>query len=214
MNNLALTYRDAGRPAEALPLVEETSRLQQANLGPDHVDTVASLGSLATIYEQGGDFPQAETIYRELLASGLRKDGADSASAAATRASLGRSLLAQQKFADAEPVLRAALAIRETKLLDGWLTFDIRNLLGGALAGQKKFVEAEPLLVSGYEGMKQREAKMGAPNKARLKEALERLVRYYTDWGQPEKAAAWEQKLEQWIQVEAKKKSAGDPKTK
>jgi len=33
-------------------------------------------------------------------------------------------------------------------------------MLGGSLLGQKKYAEAEPLLLSGYEGMKQREVKI------------------------------------------------------
>jgi len=30
-------------------------------------------------------------------------------------------------------------------------------MLGGSLLGQKRYAEAEPLLLSGYEGMKQRQ---------------------------------------------------------
>ena len=48
-------------------------------------------------------------------------------------------------------------------------------MLGGALLGQKKYAEAEPLLLAGYEGMKQREAKIPPEGKVRLTEALERL---------------------------------------
>src|SRR5262249_47958864 len=120
---------------------------------------------------------------------------------------------AQGKFAEAESVLREALAIRERNLPDDWQTFSDRSLLGSALAAQKKFLEAEPFLVSGYEGMNQREEKIPAASKARLKEALERLVRFYTDWEQPLKAAAWQQKLDQYTQTDAKEKAAGTPKS-
>lgn len=73
--------------------------------------------------------------------------------------------------------MRAALTIRETKLPDGWQTFDTRSLLGGALAGQKRFAEAEPLLVSGYEGMKQREAKIQASRKGGMVSTATRIAR-------------------------------------
>ncbi|MSU51738.1 MAG: serine/threonine protein kinase [Opitutus sp.] len=211
---LSRAYDAQGKHAEAAALQAQTLASAKRVLGAENSLTLLVMSDLASTDEHLNDLPQAELVYREVLASRLRKEGADSTSAATARANLGRNLLAQQKFADAVPALRAALAISETKLPDGWLTFDNRNLLGGALAGQKKFVEAEPLLVSGYEGMKQREAKMGAPNKARLKEALERLVRLYTDWGQPEKAAAWQQKLDQHNQDEMERKLAADPKTK
>ena len=45
------------------------------------------------------------------------------------------------------------------------ITFHTRSLLGGALLGQKKYADAEPLLTTGYEGMKQREQTMPAPNR-------------------------------------------------
>jgi tetratricopeptide (TPR) repeat protein len=165
MNSLGSAYYFQRKYAEAAALYAQTMAIRKHVLGAEHSTTLRMMSDLARTYEELNDFTQAEGIYREVLASRLRKDGADSTSAATAQANLGRNLLAQQKFADAEPVLRAALTIRETKLPDGWQTFDTRSLLGGALAGQKKFAEAEPLLVSGYEGMKQREAKIQASSK-------------------------------------------------
>jgi hypothetical protein len=37
--------------------------------------------------------------------------------------------------------------------------------LGAALAGEKKYAEAQPLLLQGYQGPKDREAKIPAPHK-------------------------------------------------
>ena len=47
MNNLANSYAALGRHAEALKLHEETLTLRKAKLGPDHPDTLASMGNLA-----------------------------------------------------------------------------------------------------------------------------------------------------------------------
>ena len=47
MNNLANSYAALGRHAEALKLREETLALQKAKLGPDHPDTLISMGNLA-----------------------------------------------------------------------------------------------------------------------------------------------------------------------
>jgi hypothetical protein len=69
-------------------------------------------------------------------------------------------------------------------------------MLGGALLGQKKYAEAEPLLLQGYEGMKQREARISATGKFGLTKALERLVQLYEATGQKDKAAEWRKKLE------------------
>ena len=71
-------------------------------------------------------------------------------------------------------------------------------MLGEALVGQKQYAAAEPLLVQGYEGMKQREAKMPPQAKdLRLREALERLVQLYGACGKKDKAAEWRKKLEE-----------------
>jgi hypothetical protein len=68
-------------------------------------------------------------------------------------------------------------------------------MLGGSLLGQKKYAAAKPLLLSGYEGLKQRENGIPTAGKPRLKEALQRLVQLYEATGRPEQAAEWKQKL-------------------
>ncbi len=45
--------------------------------------------------------------------------------------------------------------------------------------------------------MKQREDKIPAPGKIRVTEALDGLIQLYDDWGKPEEAQKWRQKLEQ-----------------
>ena len=95
----------------------------------------------------------------------------------------------------AEAVLRECLAIREKSQPDEWTTFNTRSLLGGSLLGQKKYAEAEPLIVSGYEGMKAREAKIPSPGRPRFTEGAERVVKLYEDWGKKEKAAEWRTRL-------------------
>jgi hypothetical protein len=192
----AVAYRSQGKQAEAAALFAQIWENQKRVLGAEHSETISTLTNLAIAYDRANDWPKAEPAYRELLSARLRKDGADSTSVANTGVTLGKILIARQKFTDAEPVLREALAVLEKKLPRDSQTFNARSLVGGALAGQKKFAEAEPLLVSGYESMKQREAQMPPGNKGRIKDALERLVQFYTDWGQPEKAATWQQKLD------------------
>ena len=61
--------------------------------------------------------------------------------------------------------------------------------------GEKKYAQAEPLVLSGYQGMKERESKMPIGAKAFLKEDADRVVELYTAWGKPQKAAEWREKL-------------------
>jgi hypothetical protein len=110
---------------------------------------------------------------------------------------LGLNLLKQKKYAEAELLLRAWLAIRQKNEADDWNTFSTKSMLGESLLGQMKFADAEPLLVEGYEGMKQRGAKILGRDKTRLTEALERLVRLYDAWGKKEIADRWRKKLPQ-----------------
>ena len=82
-------------------------------------------------------------------------------------------------------------------------------MLGASLLGQKKYTEAEPLLLSGYEGLKQREDKITLENstpkfwrfpeerKPWLKEAAHRLVQLYEATGRPDQAAEWKKTLEE-----------------
>ncbi|MBI5693265.1 MAG: tetratricopeptide repeat protein [Verrucomicrobia bacterium] len=207
MSNLALAYDSQGKDAEAAALHAQTLETRKRVLGPEHPDTLMSMNHLANFYQKVKDFPKAETLHRERLELTLQKEGADSSSAASARAALGRNLLAQQKFAGAEPLVREALAIRERKSPDSWQTFNARCLLGRALVGQKNFAAAEPHLVSGYEGMKQRESTFRAGGKVFLKESLEYLVGLYTDWGKPDQAAEWQRKLDAFDAAEAKQQS-------
>jgi eukaryotic-like serine/threonine-protein kinase len=60
---------------------------------------------------------------------------------------------------------------------------------------RKQYAEAEPLLISGYNGLREREARIPAANKPRLNKAAEHLIRFYEETAQPDKAAEWKQKL-------------------
>ncbi len=119
----------------------------------------------------------------------------DSPQLAGLLAQIGLGLQQEKKWTEAEPLLRECLAIREKAQPDEWTTFNTRSLLGGSLLGQKKYAEAEPLILSGYEGMKAREAKIPPPGKTHFTDAAERVVRLYEEWGKKAKAAEWRTKL-------------------
>jgi hypothetical protein len=110
-------------------------------------------------------------------------------------AGLGLSLVRRGQWAEAEPVLRECLGSREKSQPDEWSTFNTRSTLGGSLLGQKKYAEAEPLIVSGYEGMKAREARIPPPGRPRFTDAAERVVKLYEAWGKKDEAARWRARL-------------------
>ena len=110
--------------------------------------------------------------------------------------------------AEAEPLLRECLDVRQKKLPDDWLTFNTQSLLGGSLFAQKKYAEAEPLLLAGYQGMKAREEKIAGDSKVRVKEALHRLVQLYDETGRANRATECKQKLAEFEKAEDDRKAS------
>jgi eukaryotic-like serine/threonine-protein kinase len=196
MNMLGAAYRDGGHVADALPLFQEALVQRRANLGIEHPDTLGNMFSLADCYESLRQPDKAEPLWRELASIWKKKAGPDSANYANYLAGLGNNLLVQLNWPEAEATLRECLTIREKKQPDAWSTFNTRSVLGGVLLGQKKYAEAEPLLLQGYEGMKQRAAKIPPRAHIRLTEAQERLVELYDATGRQDEAAQWRKKLE------------------
>jgi serine/threonine protein kinase/tetratricopeptide (TPR) repeat protein len=202
--NLAYVLRDTGKLDRAVPLFETAVGGWRRNFGLRHPRTRSFIAALADCHERMKNPAQAEPLRRELADFARQQAGADSLQYAGHLALLGSNLLQQKKFADAESALRESLAIRETREPDAWTTSNTRSSLGGALLGQKKYADAEPLLLAGYEGMRQRQAKIPPVGRGRLTDALERLVQLYDDLGKQDKAAEWRTKLEARRQAEAK----------
>ncbi len=194
-NNLALAYQAAGRLDRSIPLFEQTLASLQAKLGKEHPRTLITQHDLALAYERRGDLTQAESMLRDVAAARTNSLGAQNPEVALSLTALGENLLKQRKWADAEPALRHGLAILVAQRPDDWSRFSAQGLLGASLRGQKKYNEAEPLLLSSYEGIKARAARIPAPSKDRLTQAGDRVVQFYEAWGKPDKANQWRQKL-------------------
>jgi hypothetical protein len=197
--NLGVNYRDSGRLDEAIPLLEEAYRA-----GGKLPDLRWVGAQLLDAYAKAGRSTEAAKLVPEFLAETRKALPKDSAQLAGALAQTGLTLLQVQAYADAEPLLREGLAIREKTQPDVWNTFTAKSMLGGALMGQKKYADAEPLLVAGYDGMKRREATIPPQARDRLTEALERLVQLYEATAKPDQAARWSKELEA-------RKAAGKP---
>jgi len=170
--------------------------LYEAKLGPDHPDTLVERKNLASSYDRAGQFAKSEPLYRATLEQMRKRYGNEDEKTTDQIALLGTNLLRQHKYADAEPLLRDCLRIREAKQPDKWTTFNARSLLGGALLGQKKYTDAEPLLLQGYQGLKQHQETIPRQYKGRLNEAIERLVQLYEATGRKPEADKWRKQQE------------------
>jgi tetratricopeptide (TPR) repeat protein len=182
--------RSSGK--EALPRYRVSVAPHLADLGPDE-ERLALLKlsdpwlKLSTAYALLGRKDRAS----EFLGKALEGDPQLVQLEAGQLAQMGLGLLQEKKWAEAEPLLRQSLAIREKKEADAWTTFNTKSMLGGALLGQKKYAEAEPLLLAGYEGMKQREKLIPPQAATRLPEALDRLLDLYTSTSRPDQVKKW-----------------------
>ena len=108
----------------------------------------------------------------------------------------GADLLRAKHAAEAEPILRECLAIRQKVIPNDPRTFETQSLLGDALLSQKKFAEAEPCLLQAEEGLRRRLTRIDDSDRHFLPESAERLVRLYEATNQPEKARPWREKLD------------------
>ncbi len=104
----------------------------------------------------------------------------------------GIALVHMQRFAEAEPLLRECIEIRQRTLDDGhWLIPDTQSWLGEALAGLDRYEEAEPLLVESAEAILADEA----PPLLRKRQAVERVIAFYESWDKPDQANTWSERL-------------------
>lgn len=184
---LGSTYKDLGEPAKAVKQYERALALREVIAGPNDAATIACRNELKVLYHRA-DRPDD--------ASRLIDGDPNTPSHAEALAIRGSMLMEQKKFAEAESKLSECLTIRKKIQPDDWTTFATKSMLGEALLDQKKYGEAEPLLLSGYQGLKQRETKIQPQDKFHITKALERLVRLHENSGKQEKAAQWRKELE------------------
>jgi serine/threonine protein kinase/tetratricopeptide (TPR) repeat protein len=195
LGTLSAALVQQGRLAEAENIIREALAMRRKLQGDEYLFSAgASLYDLANVVYEQGRLSEAEGLFREVVAERNKYLPKESPGTATPLSSLATVLRREGKFAEAEPLYRECLAIREKKVPDAWYTFYTRIMLGETLMEQKKFAEAEPLLVSGYEGMKQREANIRDHHKV-FSETLGYLVRLYEATNRPDQAAAWKQKL-------------------
>jgi tetratricopeptide (TPR) repeat protein len=192
---LAALYRIEGKYQEAEPLYSKIVDARRRVLGEKHADTLVSVNGMALLYLDQKRYAEAEALFERVLDARHQVLGLEHPDTVAVLDSLGRLRLEQQRYADAEVVLRPALDSKKKKSPDTWNRYNTEAMLGASLAGQGRYSEAEKLLLTGYEGLRKRESTIPSPDRSAVQHAEERIVRLYQDWGKPEEAAEWREKL-------------------
>jgi serine/threonine protein kinase/tetratricopeptide (TPR) repeat protein len=195
VDNLGALYRAQGKYSEAELVFINNLEARRGLLGAEHPDVLSTMSNLAVTYFRQGNHPRAEPIALELLEIRRRVLGAQNPGTTEALVLVGLIQFDLQKYADAERAIREALNGYEKAGTDDWRPHRARALLGATLAGQRKYADAEPLLLSGHEGMSSRRATIQFENRSALDRSGSWIVQLYRDWGRPDKAAEWAEKL-------------------
>lgn len=110
-SNEAVALEAIGRVEEAERISREVLAIQREAFGEAHDDTLASASNLGIMLVRTGRAAEAEAIFREALSSMLGSRGDESMLAGVLYGGLGRSLVAQAKFDEAEGALLRACEI-------------------------------------------------------------------------------------------------------
>ncbi|MFO0955909.1 MAG: serine/threonine-protein kinase [Isosphaeraceae bacterium] len=144
---LAAAYIDAGRTAEAIPLLELNLRASEAKLGPDDRNTLVYLSNLAAAYGKAGRTAEAIPLYEATLRAFEAKLGPDHPDTQISRNNLAEEYRSAGRTAEAIPLHEANLRVREAKLgPDHPATQISRGNLANAYVDAGRTAKAIPLL--------------------------------------------------------------------
>jgi hypothetical protein len=196
-STLGQTYVEEGKSSQGISLLQKTVENLRSAAGLDPRDALKAEVALGWAYDATGSLAAAERIWSQALPAYRTLGKDDEISAADLAELLGQNLSKQRRYAEAEPLLRQAVAVREKRDPGDWGRFRARAFLGACLAGQRQYAQAEPLLLSGYEGMRQDAARMPAKQRKWIRSTGEQIVDLYSQWSKPAQAAQWRAKLQQ-----------------
>ena len=190
VGNLGVNYlKDAGRIAEAIPLLEEVDRAAKKYSQLRWVR-----GQLIDAYAKAGENAKlANLLLEQLPETGKRCPRTAHNWPAYSPISAWPSWSRKMGRGRAAPP-RVSGYPREDA---GRLLDDVQHEVdaGWGSSGQKKYAEAEPHLLAGYEGMKKREKTIPPQGNIRIREAIDRLVQLYATTGKKDDATKWRLEL-------------------
>jgi TolA-binding protein len=201
VDNLGFVLGRMGQEAAAEEFLRRALIGRQNVLGDEHPDTQNSRFMLGELLSSREDFVGAEPLVAMWITV-HRKNVTSPIELADAMAWLGWMRTKLKRYAEAEAVLRDCLATREKHMPNDWRIFNTKSLLGEALLGQKQPEDAKPFLLSGYEGLKEREGEIPAESKSNLTEAVLRIVNLYKSKSEHAEATKWKRELKRWTNQE------------
>jgi serine/threonine-protein kinase len=187
--NLAWVLHDDGHLDEAEGQYRRAIAIQRRVLGEDHPDVATTTNNLAALLFDTGNYAAAEPLFREVLDLRTRLYGAGHPLVTNAKSWLGRVLQQQGKTDEAEERFREALADHRSQLGDRhmYVGRDL-HILGDLLAATGRYAEAESSLI---EALSIYRDNLDSPDHRLIQEARATLSQVYTDWGRPDRSAAY-----------------------
>ena len=197
MESLASQYEHLNRFDESMAMFEKLLNQLKSRFGSGHPSINHPTLTFARVCQRAGKLDQADRLIRNVIEQQRKLDDAPGRRADKANALgwLALNLQLQGQPDRANPLVREAVAAFEKVRPEYPRRFYWESLLGDVLRAKKQYPEAETHLLRGYQGMKEREKVMLAFERRQLSEACERVVHFYKETGQTEKACEWQAKL-------------------
>jgi serine/threonine protein kinase/tetratricopeptide (TPR) repeat protein len=176
-----------GQYDKAFPLLEKARQTREAELGPDHPDTLLSKNNLAVLFLDSGKYKLAEALFQEVLHAQMARLGADHPDTLNSKSNLASLYQFQGKFERAEALYKEALQARTARLgADHSDTLASKANLASLYQFQGKYERAEALY---KEVLQARTAKLG-PNHPHTLQSKNNLAALFSDQGKYDRAEA------------------------
>jgi serine/threonine protein kinase len=186
LDSLSKIRKAQGLLAEAEEYAREAVGIQVEALGPEHFMTAYFRTALAAVLLNRKQYPQAEEELRTALTVYAKTLPPDHQYIAWSEHILGEVLLATNRLPDAEATLTASMNRWKRVNSTEWRSARSASALGEALYRQGRVKAAEPYLVDSYRVLSADKSS----DRDAVAKARERVVRFYTDRGQPDKLEA------------------------
>ncbi len=198
LRNLGMAEFVQGRVVEARELLQESLDIELQRRGPNSLRVASLRSALGRVFHAEGWTEEAERELREALRMRRAVLESDSLDVARAERNLAALMIELGELATAEVLLgHAQQALRKQNLLlakpdQDWEMAETESLLGEHLLAQGRFLEAETCLVESYRTI----ALVRGPDAIYAKQALNRVIQLYEQWGKPAEAENYRVLLE------------------
>ncbi len=205
LQNLALSYQDAGRLDLALPLLEESLALMKTRLGPDDPDTLKGMSNLAEGYRAAGKLTLALPLLEDTLALMKTRLRPDDPALLTSMNNLATGYQDAGKLDLALPLLEATLAIKMTKYGAG--NFAVLTSMNNLATGYRAAGRLDLALPLYVKTLEQRRTTLG-PDHAETLNSMNNLAMTYRSMGKIEPAIVL---MEEVVRLRTAKHGADHP---